>query len=421
MKFIHAADIHLDSPLLGLEPYDGAPVEEIRGAVRAAFEALVDLCLEEAADFLVLAGDLYDGDWRDFNTGLYFVRQMVRMREAEIPVFVTLGNHDAQSQITRQLRLPDNVHVFPSARPETRTIERLGIALHGQSFATTHVSDNLAAAYPAPVSGYFNIGVLHTAVEGYPEHASYAPCSLAQLTSAGYDYWALGHVHQHQVLAEEPYVVFPGNLQGRHSRETGPKGCCVVQVEDGRVHGFTHCPLDRVRWVRLEVGVSAAESIEDVVQAVWGSLAAERAAADSRMLAVRIRLTGRTPLHSALALRAEELTNYLRAMATDVGGGAIYVERVEQNTMAPAPSISASDAIPDALALVSTEAQRLAADPPETEALRTAVRPLLERLPALLKERAASLSLTGPEALHDLLEGAQDLILARLEDEGEGA
>jgi DNA repair exonuclease SbcCD nuclease subunit len=421
MKFIHAADIHLDSPLQGLEPYEGAPVEEIRGAVRAAFEALVELCLEEAADFLVLAGDLYDGDWRDFNTGLYFVRQMVRLREAGIPVFVVQGNHDAQSQITRQLRLPDNVHVFASAKPETHMLEHLGVALHGQSFATQHVTDNLAAAYPAPVPGCFNIGVLHTALEGYPEHPSYAPCTLAQLTSAGYDYWALGHVHQHLVLAEEPHVVFPGNLQGRHSRETGPKGCCVVEVEDGRVQGFAHRPLDGVRWARLEVDVAEAVSLDDVVQATEKPLVAMLAGVESRVLAVRMRLAGQTPLHAALERQGEELTNQLRAMATDVGGGAIYVERVEQVTTAPARQVKPSEAVADALELISIEAERLAADPGGAEALRTAVRPLLERLPAPLKARVGSLSLERPESLHDLLRDAQDLVTARLADGEEDA
>ena len=141
MKFVHAADIHLDSPLLGLEHYEGAPVDQIRGAVRAAFESLVELCLHEEADFLVVAGDLYDGDWQDFNTGLYFARQMVQLNQADIPVFVLHGNHDAQSRITRQLRLPENVHVFPAGQPETLTLDNLGVALHGQSFPTQHVTE----------------------------------------------------------------------------------------------------------------------------------------------------------------------------------------------------------------------------------------------------------------------------------------
>ncbi len=119
MKFIHAADVHLDSPLHGLERYEGAPVAEMRGATRRALENLVDLCRDERADFLLLAGDLYDGDWRDFGTGLFFAAQMVRLREAGVRVFVVRGNHDAASRITRSLRLPDNVHVFASRRPET--------------------------------------------------------------------------------------------------------------------------------------------------------------------------------------------------------------------------------------------------------------------------------------------------------------
>src|SRR3972149_747737 len=112
MKFIHVADIHLDSPLRGLERYEGAPVAELRGATREALESLVRVSLEERVDFVLIAGDVYDGDWRDYNTGLFFARQMTRLREAGIPVLLIRGNHDAASQITRELRLPENVNRF---------------------------------------------------------------------------------------------------------------------------------------------------------------------------------------------------------------------------------------------------------------------------------------------------------------------
>jgi DNA repair exonuclease SbcCD nuclease subunit len=165
-RFIHAADIHLDSPLLGLEKYEGAPAEEIRGATRKALENLVAVAIREKVDFVLIAGDLYDGEWKDAGTGLFFVRQTVRLREAGIPVFVISGNHDAQNKMTKELRFPENVVFFPHAKPATRRIENLEVAIHGQSYARADVTENLAANYPAAIDGAFNIGLLHTCGPG---------------------------------------------------------------------------------------------------------------------------------------------------------------------------------------------------------------------------------------------------------------
>ena len=227
-RFFHAADTHLDSPLTGLAGIEGRVAERIRSAPRAAFEALVERAIQDQVDFFVIAGDLYDGTWRDYKTGLFFGEQMGRLNQAGIPVFVLHGNHDAESQITRPLALPDNVRVFGAQNAQTFQLNKLNVALHGQSFGEKAVTDNLIPDYPAPVKDAFNIGVLHTALGGMGDHANYAPCSLLELVAKGYDYWALGHVHRGQVLNERPHVVFPGNLQGRHVREAGPKGACLV-------------------------------------------------------------------------------------------------------------------------------------------------------------------------------------------------
>ncbi|MCP5069854.1 MAG: DNA repair exonuclease [bacterium] len=130
-RFIHAADIHLDSQLKGLSAYEGAPVELLRTASRGAFSNLVDAALEEEVDFMVIAGDLYDGDWKDYNTGLFFSREMGRLDRAEIPVFVVYGNHDAESEITKQLSLPGNVQTFNVRNPQTHRLKDLKVALHG--------------------------------------------------------------------------------------------------------------------------------------------------------------------------------------------------------------------------------------------------------------------------------------------------
>jgi DNA repair exonuclease SbcCD nuclease subunit len=220
-KMVHAADLHLDSPLTGLVRYEGAPVDEVRGATRRALENLVSLCLEEQARLLLLAGDLYDGDWRDYSTGLFFSAQMERLREAGTQVVWIRGNHDAQSKLTHHLSLGEHCHELVSKQPSTLEFPALELAVHGQGFATPAVTDDLSARYPEPVRGVLNVGLLHTALSGRRGHAPYAPCDAVSLAHRGYDYWALGHVHQREIVSTAPYIVFPGNLLGRHVRVEG--------------------------------------------------------------------------------------------------------------------------------------------------------------------------------------------------------
>ena len=220
-KFLHAADIHLDSPLRGLARYEGVPADEVRLASRTAFENLIEAAIDEQVAFVILAGDLFDGDWPDFGTGLFFCAAMGRLEKAGIDVYLLYGNHDAESVLTRKLPLPGNVHVFGIRKAETFTHGATWAVIHGWSYREKDTRANLAAAYPAAVPNAFNIGVLHTALGGRPPHAPYAPCSLQDLASKGYDYWALGHVHEFEVASRTPLVVFPGNLQGRSVRELG--------------------------------------------------------------------------------------------------------------------------------------------------------------------------------------------------------
>ena len=185
MRLVHAADLHLDSPLRGLSRLgDSDLADSLRLASRRACENLVDLVLDEQAAALLLAGDIYDGDWRDYQTGMFFVRQMTRLEEAEIPVFMISGNHDAASEITRTLRLPSNVQVMSTAEPETVVREDLGLAVHGQGFATRAVAENLVRAYPQRRSDLVNVGLLHTSVQGAVGHDNYAPCSPGILKRA---------------------------------------------------------------------------------------------------------------------------------------------------------------------------------------------------------------------------------------------
>ncbi len=334
-RFLHAADIHLDSPLHGLARYEGVPVDEVRGATRAAFDNLVAAAREHAVDFMVIAGDLFDGDWKDMGTGLYFARAMAGLANDGIPVFVLNGNHDAASILTKALPLPEAVHVFGSRKPETFVLEALGVALHGRSFPTAHVHEDMTAQYPAPRSGFFNIGVLHTALSGFAGHAPYAPCTIEGLAAKGYDYWALGHVHEHQILNQAPWVVFPGNLQGRHARETGAKGAVLVEVSDRTVSSVKHLALDVMRWMRIETDCDGAETDDAIYSRVLNALADTYATeADGRPGIARVTLTGTTSRHGALQDGQARLRDDVRALALQVSPD-LWIEKVVVHTAPP--------------------------------------------------------------------------------------
>ena len=333
-KFMHAADIHLDSPLRGLERYVGAPVEAMRSATRRAFDNLVEACVEEQVDFLLLAGDLYDGQWRDYNTVLHFTSQLNKLRAAEVRVFVVLGNHDAENRMSKALRTPKGVKVFRSKEPETVEIDELSVAVHGQSYAQQEVTEDLSAGFPRPVAGVFNIGLLHTSADGRAsEHKPYAPCSVASLVNKGYQYWALGHIHQRTELSREPWVIFPGNLQGRHVRETGAKGAALVHVDDAGRARVEYRDFDVLRWHVCEVAVEDADSPQAALDRAEAQLIALRGYEPERPLAVRVHLVGRTAAHAGLLARPEHWTTELRAMAGALDD--VWVEKVRFSTQTP--------------------------------------------------------------------------------------
>lgn len=313
--FLHAADLHLGSPLTGLALKDAGVAARFAAASREAFTALVGRAIEEGVAFAVIAGDVYDGDWKDTAIGLFFNREVSRLVRAGIPVVMVRGNHDAESEITRAVPLPEEVVTFPSRKADTILLDRFGVAIHGRSFGERAAAENFALGYPAPVSGRFNIGVLHTSCEGNAEHATYAPCTVAELVGRGYDYWALGHVHEHAVLHRDPWIVYPGNLQGRSVRECGPKGAVLVDVDDGRVAAVRPLVVDRARWLHVTVALDGIEEREAVGATVAAALEAPLAGTEGRPTALRVTLAGATPLAGILAAGLADLRDDVVARA----------------------------------------------------------------------------------------------------------
>ncbi len=416
MQFLHCADIHLDSPLRGLERYEGAPVDEVRGATRRAFRNLIDAALRERVDFVVIAGDLYDGNWPDFNTGLFFAKGMAELGESGIAVYGVRGNHDATSQITRTLRQPKNVHFLPDLAPSTLTNDDLGLAVHGQSFATPVVLTDLAAGYPGAVPGLFNLGILHTALTGRAGHDPYAPTNEAVLRTKGYDYWALGHVHAREIVTREPWVVYPGNLQGRHIREAGVKGCELVSVVDGHI-ATTPLALDVLRWRELAVDVTGLANLDALLDHVTTAVRTARTQADGRILGLRLQLYGVSPLQAQLSARAAMVAEELRACVVAAGNGEVWLEKI-QNVVRPTLDLARLASGNDPVGLLLQELAQLATNPAELAALSSEVlADLVSKLPTEADDRDA-FRVNNPALLQDLLAQAQAELLDALAGAG---
>jgi DNA repair exonuclease SbcCD nuclease subunit len=290
--------------------------------------------------------------------------------------------------------------------------EKLDLIVHGQSFKQRDVTDNLAAGYPKAEPGYFNVGLLHTALTGSDDHDPYAPCSVDDLTNKGYDYWALGHVHARRTVLDEPHIVFPGNTQGRFALETGPKGCVLVDVgTDGRAT-TTFRELDVVRWAHLEVDVSGFADLDAVLGKVKSELTQAQDEADGRLLAARVTVKGTCDAHYELWQDHIRFTNEVRGIAGELDQA--WVEKVRLKThSADRDGDAVLDGL-DSLADLRRTASRLRADD-------DGIRRLLEGTPlvAKLPPEARAVNAIRPEDekwASGLFDEAVDLLVAMVED-----
>lgn len=414
-KFLHAADIHLDSPLLSLSQYPGAPVEKIRLATREALTNLVRLAIDEAVAFVVIAGDVYDGDWDDYNTGHYFNVQMSKLANAKIPVYLISGNHDAQNKMTRNLPLPTNVYRFATNQPETVHLENLPVSLHGQGFATQRVTEDLTQYYPAAESGRFNIGILHTNVDGREGHDNYAPCSSKALIAKGYDYWALGHIHQREILRERhPMIAYSGNLQGRHIGETGAKGCLLIEVDaNHQITRHTFRSLDAFRWERCLVDLADIEHPQDIFTRFEDRLHQIAKQLDGRAAAVRVVLTGSCPLHASLFASQSHWIAQIQATASNHPAGSFWVEKVKFKTT-PLKTAAERDDLNGPIAELSACVREWTESEERLLALRELFKDVKSQIPAMLLEGADGIKLDDPAWLREMLKDAETLAIARL-------
>jgi len=335
-RFIHSADIHLDSPLRSLALRDPELSNLIANATRRAFVRIIDLCLEEQVDALLLAGDLYDGEQTSMKTARFLADQIRRLDQAGTACFIIRGNHDALSKITYELVFPDSVKVF-GGRAEAVEIARstadCPVFIHGLSFKQPQALENLLGKYKPPVEGAINIGLLHTSLDGAPGHDPYSPCKLADLEASGFTYWALGHIHKRRVESGACTIVMPGIPQGRDINEAGPKSVTLVTIKDDRSVHTEERLISLAQFERLTVDVTKIDDWPFLVKDMSRAIAEARRAVPSEQLVVRLRLKGRTPLAWRIRRDAHLLEAELEQRAAGIGS--CWIEKIEIDCHAP--------------------------------------------------------------------------------------
>jgi DNA repair exonuclease SbcCD nuclease subunit len=294
IKILHTADIHLDSPLGTLAKRDPDLKNLIQNATRSAFTCIVDSAIEHRVGALLVAGDLFDGKQRSAQTAVWLTMQLDRLKREEIKVFYIKGNHDAESPLSKQITLPDNVHIFDGHGGMVALSD--SVYIHGVSFSDRHVPKSLLPKFKLPVHGAVNIAMLHTSLAGAEGHDNYAPCSVKQLTDLGFDYWALGHVHRREIHVSSPcWVVMPGMPQGRDIGESGPKSATLITVHDDKKIETAEVPTSAIEFLSVSVDVAKNDDDEALRELIRIELTETQKKLKSKGGVVRLYLRGSTP------------------------------------------------------------------------------------------------------------------------------
>jgi len=366
---------------------------QVRSASRQALEKMVQYCIDEDVSAFLIAGDLYDGQERSAKTAAYLAGQMQRLAEASVRVFYIKGNHDAENPIAGEIALPANVHVF-DGRGETVQLGEHAVYIHGVSFRERHAPESLLPKYPAPEPSAVNIAMMHTSLTGAEGHDLYAPCSVADLAGAGFDYWALGHVHKRQVHGDAPWIVMPGMPQGRDIGEAGPKSASLLTIEEGRI-SVSEVATSVVEFRSLTCGLEVAENDDDIRAALRNCL---RDQAGRGAAILRLRLTGQTVLAWQIRQLADRWREEAEAIAESIGG--VWIEKMTVD-VTPLGETRADNAV--------DEVQQMMAD--------IATEPGM--LDDMTKELEQMLALLPADRRRELVpdEAAQDELLRRLADD----
>lgn len=264
ISFIHCADLHLDSPMVGLKNLPISIHNKLKESTFTAFKKVIDTAISRKVDFMIIAGDIYDGEDRSIRAQIRFREEMLRLKENQIEVYLVHGNHDHLNGNWVQIDLPDNVHVFPSMVTLKQFVKNnVSVHLYGFSYETRHVKERKIEEYERREDANFHIGILHGNLEGATEHSAYAPFQVKDLLEKKMDYWALGHIHKREILETIPPIVYPGNIQGRHKKEKGAKGCFFVELTEGDAR-LEFIPTSEVIWEPLIIDASSVNTFDDL-------------------------------------------------------------------------------------------------------------------------------------------------------------
>jgi DNA repair exonuclease SbcCD nuclease subunit len=337
-SFIHTSDLHLDSPFSGLRQVDDEIANLLKDATFRAFDNVVELALKNKVDFLLVAGDVYDAADRSLRAQLKFADGLKKLAVAGIRSFVCHGNHDPLDGWSASLHWPEEVHIFgPHLESVSASVgEEEVVLIHGISYPHNQIDDSFGRGFQRRGSQPFQVGLFHCSVGSDPAHETYAPRTQEELLAANLNYWALGHVHRHRVLKDgHPFITYPGTTQGRHIRETGPRGCLLVHVSGSGEVSAKFEPVDAARWFSQELHIDDLETEGDLVKALERMCEETRNEAQERPAIVRIILRGRGPLHSVLRRGqvVEDLTERLREIWLD-SKPPVWIEQILVNTSA---------------------------------------------------------------------------------------
>ena len=303
-KFIHCSDLHIDSPFKGFSSVGNSLVEVLRKSTYQAFQNIVELALKEKVEAVLIAGDIYDGAEKSLEAQLKFRHGLKKLSDKGIDTFIVHGNHDPLNSWSASLKWPERVHVFSGTQMECIPVERNGVVkayVHGISYPKRDVTENLAQKFSRGNGEGFAIGLLHSNVGHQSGHDNYAPCSMDDLIAAKMDYWALGHIHRFRVLRESnPAVVYSGNSQARHMRESGEKGCCLVTLNKNMGPLIQFIPIDAVRYIQSEVDISGTITLDEVIHVVRSKCEHFADQTKQRDVFIDLSLNGRTQVHAEL-------------------------------------------------------------------------------------------------------------------------
>ncbi|MCA1059624.1 DNA repair exonuclease [Rossellomorea aquimaris] len=274
IKFFHVADLHLDSPFVGLKHLPKEVFERIHNSTFASFERVVKEAIERQIDFMIISGDLFDEEDRSIRAQAKLVKQFHLLHSSGIPVYVVHGNHDHLGSHRLELDMPENVHIFLKDAEVKQLTTKNGalVDIVGFSYGTRHIRERKIGEYPKGNAGRYTIGILHGS-EGsiHSSHETYAPFTIGELLEKNYHYWALGHIHERRVLHEEPHIVYPGNIQGRHRKETGEKGCYEVILDEQHTE-LSFIPTHDLVWETCRVSLEGTQRFGEVYQRIEKAL-----------------------------------------------------------------------------------------------------------------------------------------------------